>query len=667
MVIHEQYLDWADIEKRLNQLEIVVKHKEPYYNYAFAFDIETTYVEPIECSVMYVWQCYILGDVVVGRTWEEYKDFCAHIDSIAQAKLVFFVHNLSFEFAYLSGQFDFAADDVWVMKPHRILTATHGAIEYRCSYYLLNMSLDEACTKYQIDNGKLRGTKYNYSKHRYYNSKLSHYGWRYCVNDVISLHNIVDKINAMEGDTIATMPLTSTGYVRREFKRAAFAGKGRKWYKERYPDEKEYKLLRAAYRGGDCHANRFYTGRILANVKSVDRSSSYPDELCNRRFPADKFRAEDPAYTEKLISLGYACLIRFIATNVRLKDPLEGFPTVSFSKCEAAEEPLLDNGRIISAKYIITTMTEIDYITFLEIYACDPPFVLDLYATNKSKLDRSFIDLNIKYYKAKTELKNIKGQEVYYTKSKNRLNSIYGMTATDIGKPRYIFNTDFDIEKGILEYSEKVQELQDILNDNLKSTFCLYSTGVYVTAYARKDLYDLTRIVGNGFVYSDTDSVKYLDPHNVISFDGYNRERVQASTESGAYATDKRGEVHYMGYAEQEKTYDRFVTFGAKKYAYEINGELGVVISGVSKTNGVKYLKSIGGLDALKLGVIFPNATKRAIYKPAYGEYVIDGVRLDVGKSVSIVDNDYTLSLSQDYFDLLNDSAMIDNFLRLQN
>lgn len=45
-----------------------------------------------------------------------------------------------------------------------------------------------------------------------------------------------------------------------------------------------FELLREAFRGGDTHANRFYVGKILDNVGSYDRESSYPYELVNKNF-----------------------------------------------------------------------------------------------------------------------------------------------------------------------------------------------------------------------------------------------------------------------------------------------------------------------------------------------------------------------------------------------
>jgi hypothetical protein len=40
-------------------------------------------------------------------------------------------------------------------------------------------------------------------------------------------------------------------------------------------------------------------------------------------------------------------------------------------------------------------------------------------------------------------------------------------------------------------------------------------------------------------------------------------------------------------------TYDKFITQGAKKYAYEVDGEIHVTVSGVPKEGGAKCLKSI--------------------------------------------------------------------------
>ena len=50
-----------------------------------------------------------------------------------------------------------------------------------------------------------------------------------------------------------------------------------------WPDYECFKLLRAAFRGGNTHANRYYAGEIIHKVTSVDISSSYPSQQCMRQ------------------------------------------------------------------------------------------------------------------------------------------------------------------------------------------------------------------------------------------------------------------------------------------------------------------------------------------------------------------------------------------------
>ena len=116
-----------------------------YKDIITAFDIETTYIKEIDNSVMYIWQ-WQLGDncTVVGRTWYEFKRFINtlmdHLDK--DEKLVVYVHNLFFEFQFLSGILEFLPDDVFAVERRKVLKATYkGKIEFRCSYLQTNMSL----------------------------------------------------------------------------------------------------------------------------------------------------------------------------------------------------------------------------------------------------------------------------------------------------------------------------------------------------------------------------------------------------------------------------------------------------------------------------------------------------------------------------------------------
>ena len=167
-----------------------------------------------------------------------------------------------------------------------------------------------------------------------------------------------------------------------------------------------------------------------------------------------------------------------------------------------------------------------------------------------------------------------------------------------------------------------------------------------------------------GFVYCDTDSVKYVGN---IDWTAYNEQREQDSLESGSYAKDPSGEVHYMGVYEDDGNYAEFATLGAKKYCYtyENGGKLYTTIAGVTKRKGGAELEKFGGITAFKPGFVFREAGgTESIYNdnPEITQYVVDGKTLDITSNVVIKDSTYTLGITAEYERLLNDSKFfVDN------
>ena len=101
---------------------------------------------------------------------------------------------------------------------------------------------------------KLSGQKYDYSKVRFPWTPLTDYELEYCVTDVQSLVECMKIKMDNDHDNLQTIPLTSTGYVRRDCREALkplFLD-----IREMLPCEAEYRLLRQAFRGGNTHANR---------------------------------------------------------------------------------------------------------------------------------------------------------------------------------------------------------------------------------------------------------------------------------------------------------------------------------------------------------------------------------------------------------------------------
>lgn len=632
------------------------KTKCYYKDVICAFDIESSRLPDIEQSIMYVWQFHMHHHcTIVGRTWEQFRTLLYQLleELEEDQRLMVFVHNLSYEFQFLRAVYDFETSEVFAIDSRKVLKCSmfEGRIEFRCSYLHSNMSLEEYTNKFDVEHKKLSGEEFDYSVIRYPWTPLTDKELLYTLHDVWGLAEALEKEMSVDGDNLYSIPMTSTGYVRRDVKAAMRCCK--QWaVVPQLPDIEIYKLCREAFRGGDTHANRYYVGYILHDVKSADRSSSYPDVICNCQFPVSPFvESADKSHAE-VLRLMYdrkkALLLRIAVTGLRLRDPLWGFPYISKDKCKRVDKGVIDNGRVIEAAYIETTLTDIDFRIFLDQYEFDDIVHTSVYYARYGNLPDALCDVVREYYRRKTELKDIDGQEVYYMKSKNKLNACYGMTAQDPVKQDILF-CDGD-------WKEANNPIEELLTASNERAFLCYQWGVWVTAHARFQLQEMLKIAGHNAVYVDTDSVKYLGE---ADFSEYNAARIADSKKSGAYATDQHGVTHYMGVAEADGYYATFKTLGAKKYAYtkKPGGKCFVTIAGVNKKKGGPELDRYGGLEAFEPGFIFRDAGgTESIYNdhPDNGIIYREGKPLLITPNVVIKDSTYKLGLTAEYERLLD-------------
>lgn len=630
------------------------RRKIYYKNLICAFDIEASTIKEIEQSIMYIWQCQIDNYcTVIGRTWEEFKHFLNNIASRLETNewIVFYVHNLSYEFQFLRGIYEFRSDEVFAVDNRKILKCEMmNHFEFRCSYLHSNMSLKQYTEKMGAEHSKLSGEEFDYSVMRYPWTELTSEELDYCVYDVLGLVEALKIEMNFDGDNLYTIPLTSTGYVRRDAKESMRTVRYG-YVKEQFPSTEVYSLLHEAFRGGNTHANRWYAGQILENVESYDRSSSYPDCVCNCLYPVTEFQRTEFQEFDRLIELirvrKRACIFRISISDISLINEFWGCPYLSRDKCRSIVNPVYDNGRILSADYLETTLTDIDLEIVLSQYKFSNAQPFDIYHARYSYLPRALVDCTINYYKAKTELKGNDDNALYYIKSKNKLNSIYGMMAQDPVKQNILFIND--------DFIEDTKPIEDILIKGKRKAFLCYQWGVWTTAWARYRLEEGIRLAGENFVYCDTDSVKYLGH---IDWSKYNKKREKDSRSSGAMAVDSKGITHYMGVYEPEGVYSEFSTLGAKKYCYRDKGQLHITIAGVNKKLGAEELEEAGGLKAFKEGFIFKKGGgTESVYndKPAITEYEVDGNLLHITSNVVIKDSTYTLGTTEEYARILND------------
>ena len=629
------------------------KTRKSYKDIVCAFDIETTTIAN-DNAIMYVWQ-FQFGNycTVFGRTWTDFLKFIKTLKARCKgAYLVAYVHNLSFEFSFLKGIYDFTEEEVFCLSGRKVLKAEMMEfLELRCSYYQNNTNLDKLAEQWGKTK-KQSGKKFNYRKVRYPWTRLTRKERKYIQADVVALVEAIEGKMSYFDDTLYTIPLTATGYVRREVKRKM---KGFNYHQlqELLPDGEITRRLVEAFRGGNTHANRFYAGKIIENVSSWDISSAYPSAQVTELFPMGAWceYKDDRLYTLdkvlELMKVGNAIIMEIAFYNIGLRDlnkSLWGNPYLSRHKC-TIQGGIYDNGRVLYADYLSTYLTDIDLKIILNEYQFDDIIFKSIAVSKYGKLPEVLTDYTIELFRQKTLLKGIDDKETEYRLSKERINSIYGMSVTNPLKDdiKYIKGEFRRIEADYIERIEKEN----------KKAFQSYAWGVWITAHTRYKLEQALNIIGDTYIYCDTDSVKF---EGNKSIDKLNSEYILKAEESGAYADDSKGKRHYMGVFEKEDTYLRFKTLGAKRYAYEFkNGKKGVTISGVNKSLGVRELWSKGGLEAFNDGFIFRLAGgTESVYNDKVRQVIkLDGRDFLLTDNVCIKESQYTLGLTGEYLRIM--------------
>lgn len=652
------------------------RRKLDYLHPLSAFDIETSRDPASDQAWMYIWMWGFedIG-VLMGRTWEELKEAMAKVkEQIGSRTLVILVHNLSFEFQFLRYIHEWQPEEVFAIQPRKVCRCYMGnSFEFRCTYLHSNMSLDLWTHKMGVEHTKLDGMEFDYEKMRFSDTPMTEKELEYCCNDVLGCMEAYRAEMERDHDFLSTIPMTSTGYVRRDVKRAMHPLMRSLHFMA--PSYSTYRVLREAFRGGLTHANRYYAGVILHNVQSADRSSSYPDVICNDDFPMGKFRKVRNCSERKVLQIikdRKAVVCRVMFWGIRLRDPMDGFPYLSVSKCRGLRSLgrdgkfatyTEDNGRILRADFLETSVTDVDLRIILRQYAWDDMQIHEAWWTHYGPLPDPLRLTVIDYYRAKTELKGKQDQEskLLYDKSKNLLNSCYGMMAQDPLRDSLAWlngawqTAYFDKDKGEWIVGEKDPEKR--LTEAQRNLYLLYQWGCWVTAWARLRLMEGVEQCKGQCVYVDTDSCKYLGN---VDWSKYNRRRIKASAISGAWATDAKGKRHYMGVYEQEEGYKDFKTLGAKKYAFihEGSDKVETTIAGVSKKLGGKELQANGGLPAFSEGFIFSLAGgTESTYNDhtPIGKTRIRGHEVELGPNICIGPSTYRVGLTDDYRRILEE------------
>lgn len=670
---------------------ITTSKKKQYYNIVCAFDIETTSFysnqldnEKEKVAIMYCWQMAINGRVVFGRTWDEFISVMNRLTSFfhlyENRRLIMYVHNLAFEFQFIRKRLEW--ESVFSIEQRKPLyTLTTGGIEFRDSYLLSGYSLaklGDNLQKYHVR--KLVGNL-DYSKIRHSNTPMTEKEIAYCENDVLVVSAYIQEEIEKAGN-ITRLPLTKTGYVRNYCRNKCFYGDDRhktntKTYQKYRElilslklDGDEYKQLKRAFQGGFTHAAARFSGKVEKNVDSIDFTSSYPYVLLSEQFPMSSGRIVEVKTKEefqKYINL-YCCLFDVEFTNLTPKIINENY--ISLSRCYQHEKVVVNNGRVASADKITTTITDVDYTVIEKTYDWDSMTIYNFRVYNRGYLPTNFVKSILKLYSDKTTLKGVEGKEVEYLVSKGMLNSCYGMTVTDIVRDEIIYSDEWDIEKADVE--------KDIEHYNKsRNRFLYYPWGVWVTAYARRNLWGGILAFGDDYIYSDTDSIKciniekhfdYINSYNntvklklqmAADYHKIDFELFQPKTIKGIKKL-----IGVWDWETEKSKYTRFKTLGAKRYMIEQDGKINITVAGVNKKSAVPYLvKKYGDkiFDAFTNDLTIPKEhTGKMTHtyiderkKGVVTDYLGNKNNYDEYSAVHLENAEYSLSLSQAYIDFL--------------
>ena len=563
-------------------------------------------------SCMYIWMLSINDIVYFGRTWEELKEFLKILDDYIPEKKFLFIHNLAFEFQYLKGNFNMI--DVVARKSRKVMKCNFQDynFECRCTYLMTNSSLEKLPNLYNLPVKKLVGDL-DYTLIRTPKTKLTEEELGYCENDcLIIYYYILYELETYE--ELNKIPITSTGHVRKELKNIVLNDfKYRRIVNKAINTNPHiYNLLLDSFMGGYTHANWIYADEIINNVDSWDFTSSYPYVLVSYKYPSSEFKR---CYITKREEMSkrfcYLLVVKF--KNVKCKY-FNNF--ISQSKCREIKGGKYDNGRLISAEEFEITLTDIDFYFILDTYKCKYE-IKEIYYANYNYLPKQFIDFVLDKYVIKTEYKDVDGKEIEYNREKAKFNALYGMSVTNTIRDEVIY----DNEKGWSERKLTNEEIEEALYSEKKQSFLSFAYGVWVTAYARNNLLRNVIKLDEYVVYCDTDSIKLKEGYDKSVIEDYNnnvRKRIEYVSKTldidiNRYAPyDVKGVSHMLGLFDKDAHYEKFITQGAKKYAYEYLKEeskikkddnvieikdgvarvIGITVSGVPK-RGAKALKHL--------------------------------------------------------------------------
>lgn len=608
----ERYVDQMknviyDVETKRSYSKKNGEKRTKYCNDILTFDIEVTsawidngkvigyekgkgaeYWNSLEhLSLCYIWQFSFNDKVYYGRELTDFEQVLKDLPT--DCEIVIWVHNLSYEFHFLNNFLKWK--NVFAKTPHKPMKCVpkeYPNIEFRCSYMLTRLSL-ESWGK-QIGYHKATGFL-DYETIRTPLTELTEKEMKYCEDDCLVVFHGIEVYRNRYG-SIRNIPLTQTGTVRRVVKELLTKDSDYNYnIKKLIPrSAEEYKRLMNLFAGGYTHANKSYSGKaVYGYIEHYDFASSYPSVMVCEKYPSTPWTY----FTDKTIPKDeefekYAYILKLQFTKI---ESIKLNTYIQSSKCEGYNIKR-DNGRIISADDLIITVTEQDWLTIKESYEWKRVRVLEKYRSEKKYLPTKFVKYILELYSNKTTLKDVDGMEDLYMQSKQYINSLFGMSVTAIVQPDVLFDgKEWSIkELDAVSTQKRLDKLRNF-RPRERRYFLSYSWGIWITAYARRNLWKCILDCDANCLYCDTDSIFVLGKHDFSWYNDEINEKMRKACENMGIdfaltrPKTKKGKEKPLGIFAAEDPCCQFKTLGAKRYVERRieDNKLHLTVSGINK------------------------------------------------------------------------------------
>ena len=606
-------------------------------------DTETSWNHDEENPVgwIYQWALTYRGNVVYGRRPSELLFVLDKIKRVNQLgeyaisekgsichKIDIYVHNLSYDYTYIGDwlrdtfgclyRSGMSSQTMLAISPHSLLSYECSGLCFKCSFKLTHKSLAQWGKDVNTPHRKLIDTV-DYDAIHYQDSELTFTDWKYMFYDVIVLDECMRQQLKIYNDDLISVPLTVTGYVRREVKNEYLKEKKNRYaFLNRRLSPEIYKLCREEFAGGLTHGNRYLAEKTVRPkkgwfIRHRDFRSHYPSQQRAHEFPIgkpyiyfDEFLAKErgmkPPTIKRVMEIAKTkcVLVKLRIKYAELKDPEITIPYLQSSKCGLLQNAIVDNGRVIRIGDKIKdwegfsiTVNEDDLQILLYMYnmkVCVEEVVTMRRGTLPEYLTKSIDN----FFKGKTDHKDqvkelesmkVKGADPRLIEAitnlmiaKGLLNGIYGMSATDpIRTTFYEEYEELDNNERWKKEHYTEEQIAVMLSEYYTgkksfSHFMDYQFGLWTTSHARLELIKFCIIVGWAYVlYCDTDSIFYLSNAEIEEkVEKANKACLEHSEKVGAFIVSNKGKkVHYDQFELEKEDIVAFRFLHAKCYAYE--------------------------------------------------------------------------------------------------